>query len=107
MWSWIILAVLLDALLRSPKLTARLLPYPFLIQTVLVIKYVLPPYPGSFGVEWGVANVIQSSTCRSPSLVGNAELTSAPSFAVTIMLSAIVLWVAQSSESDYEYNLTL
>ncbi|ORY91664.1 hypothetical protein BCR35DRAFT_298918 [Leucosporidium creatinivorum] len=54
--------------------------------TVLVIKYVLPPYPGSFGVEWGVANVIQS---------------------ITIMLSAIVLWVAQSAESDYEYNLTL
>lgn len=33
-------------------------------QTVLVIKYVLPPYPGSFGVEWGIANVIQSSTSR-------------------------------------------
>ena len=30
-------------------------------QTVLVIKYVLPPYPGGFGTEWGVANVIQSS----------------------------------------------
>ncbi|SCZ98669.1 BZ3500_MvSof-1268-A1-R1_Chr7-1g09236 [Microbotryum saponariae] len=54
--------------------------------TVLVIKYVIPPYPGNFGVEWGVANVLQS---------------------ICIMFSAVVLWTAQNADNDYEYNLQL
>jgi hypothetical protein len=29
---------------------------------VLVIKYVIPDYPESFGINWGIENVIQSST---------------------------------------------
>ncbi|GAA5880757.1 hypothetical protein JCM16303_004340 [Sporobolomyces ruberrimus] len=53
--------------------------------TVLVIKYVIPSYPENFGVSWGVANVIQS---------------------ITIMFSAVVLWVAQSSE-EYGYEIGL
>lgn len=54
--------------------------------TVLVIKYIVPAYPESFGVNWGIANVAQS---------------------IAIMLSAIVLWTAQNAESEYEYSLTL
>lgn len=27
---------------------------------MLVIKYVIPSYPASFGVNWGIANVVQS-----------------------------------------------
>ncbi|KAK4055738.1 Vacuolar protein sorting-associated protein 68 [Microbotryomycetes sp. JL201] len=54
--------------------------------TVLVIKYVIPSYPFNFGTQWGIANVLQS---------------------VLIMLSAIVLWVAQNAESEYEYNLQI
>ncbi|KAM0755049.1 UPF0220-domain-containing protein [Meredithblackwellia eburnea MCA 4105] len=54
--------------------------------TLLVIKYVIPNYPGGFGVNWGIANVLQS---------------------VLIMMSAIVLWTAQNAESDYEYQLAL
>ncbi|GAA5965775.1 hypothetical protein JCM3765_007343 [Sporobolomyces pararoseus] len=53
--------------------------------TVLVIKYMIPHYPENFGVHWGVANVIQS---------------------VTIMFSAVVLWVAQNSE-EYGYEIGL
>ncbi|GAA5892849.1 Vps68p [Sporobolomyces salmoneus] len=53
--------------------------------TVLVIKYMVPHYPGNFGIPWGVANVIQS---------------------ITIMFSAVVLWVAQSSE-EYGYEIGL
>ena len=30
------------------------------VQTVLVVKYVIPPYPGNFGVSYGIANVVQS-----------------------------------------------
>ncbi|BGP38974.1 Vacuolar protein sorting-associated protein 68 [Rhodotorula kratochvilovae] len=54
--------------------------------TVLVIKYIIPHYPENYGVNWGVANVLQS---------------------IAIMFSAVVLWTAQNAESDYDYNITL
>ncbi|KAH8915941.1 UPF0220-domain-containing protein [Atractiella rhizophila] len=53
--------------------------------TILLLKYVLPQWEQSFVVWWGVSNVVQS---------------------IAIMLSAVVLWMAQNSD-DYEYNLTL
>lgn len=55
------------------------------LQTVLVLKYVLNGYPEQF-VYYGYANVSQS---------------------VALMLSAVVLWISQSTSSEYEYNLTL
>ena len=54
-------------------------------QTVLVLKYVLNNYPEQFRY-YGYANVSQS---------------------VCMMLSAIVLWIAQNTSTEYEYNLTL
>ncbi|KAF5378775.1 hypothetical protein D9615_006895 [Tricholomella constricta] len=53
--------------------------------TVLILKYVLNGYPEQF-TYYGYANVSQS---------------------VALMLSAIVLWIAQSGSNEYEYNLTL
>ncbi|KAG6829780.1 hypothetical protein H0H87_010295 [Tephrocybe sp. NHM501043] len=53
--------------------------------TVLIIKYVLNEYPEQF-TYYGYANVSQS---------------------VALMLSVIVLWIAQSGNDEYEYNLTL
>ncbi|TFK38293.1 hypothetical protein BDQ12DRAFT_606557 [Crucibulum laeve] len=53
--------------------------------TVLVLKYVLNEYPEQF-TYYGYANVSQS---------------------VALMLSAIVLWIAQNTSNEYEYNLTL
>jgi hypothetical protein len=52
---------------------------------VLVLKYVLAGYEERFRY-YGYANVGQN---------------------VLLMLSAFVLWMAQSSSSEYEYNLTL
>jgi len=52
---------------------------------VLILKYLLNGYPEQF-TYYGYANVSQS---------------------VALMLSAIVLWIAQSGSSEYEYNLTL
>lgn len=52
---------------------------------MLVLKYVLSGYPQQFAY-YGYANVSQS---------------------VALMLSAIVLWIAQNTSSEYEYNLTL
>lgn len=52
--------------------------------TVLVLKYVVSPYE-QFRY-YGYANVSQNAL---------------------LMLSAIVLWIAQSSSDEYEYNLTL
>ncbi|SGY79555.1 BQ5605_C008g05162 [Microbotryum silenes-dioicae] len=79
--------------------------------TVLVIKYVIPPYPGNFGVEWGAANVVQSSTScvllPSMGLSRAHPLCRLLSFAVCIMFSAVVLWTAQNADNDYEYNLQL
>ncbi|KAF8630979.1 hypothetical protein AX15_002702 [Amanita polypyramis BW_CC] len=53
--------------------------------TVLVLKYLLYEYPEQFNY-YGYANVSQS---------------------VAMMLSAVVLWLAQSATSEYEYNLAL
>ncbi|KAF9461713.1 hypothetical protein BDZ94DRAFT_1263157 [Collybia nuda] len=53
--------------------------------TVLILKYILNGFPDQF-TYYGYANVSQS---------------------VALMLSAIVLWIAQSGGSEYEYNLTL
>ncbi|KAF8802801.1 UPF0220-domain-containing protein [Phlegmacium glaucopus] len=53
--------------------------------TVLVLKYILHNYPAQF-TYYGYANVSQS---------------------VALMLSAVVLWIAHNTSSEYEYNLTL
>ncbi|PFH48243.1 hypothetical protein AMATHDRAFT_150332 [Amanita thiersii Skay4041] len=53
--------------------------------TVLILKYVLNDYPEQFKY-YGYANVSQS---------------------VAMMLSAVVLWIAQSTSGEYEYNLTI
>ena len=50
-----------------------------------MLKYVVPRYPEQFAY-YGYANVSQN---------------------VALMLSAIVLWLAQSGPSDYEYNLSI
>jgi hypothetical protein len=55
------------------------------LKTVLILKYVLNGYSDQF-TYYGYANVSQS---------------------VAMMLSAIVLWIAQSTSSEFEYNLTL
>jgi len=53
--------------------------------TVLVLKYIVPAFPEQFAY-YGYANVSQN---------------------VAVMLSAVVLWIAQSAPSDYEYNLSI
>ncbi|KAJ7054205.1 hypothetical protein C8F01DRAFT_1164340 [Mycena amicta] len=53
--------------------------------TVLVLKYIMPEYPDLFKY-YGYANVSQN---------------------VALMLSVVILWMAQSAPSEYEYNLTL
>lgn len=57
----------------------------FLLQTVLVLKYILNAYPEQY-TYYGYANVSQN---------------------VALMLSAVVLWIAQNTSGEYEYNLTL
>ncbi|KAJ7912088.1 hypothetical protein B0H13DRAFT_2008132 [Mycena leptocephala] len=53
--------------------------------TVLVIKYVVPDHAEQFKY-YGYANVSQN---------------------MALMLSVVVLWMAQNSSGEYEYNLTL
>ncbi|KAJ8081494.1 Vacuolar protein sorting-associated protein 68 [Marasmius tenuissimus] len=53
--------------------------------TILVLKYILSDYAEMFKY-YGYANVSQN---------------------ILLMLSAIILWMAQSVSSEYEYNLTL
>ena len=55
------------------------------MQTVLVLKYVMPGYTDQY-TYYGYANVSQN---------------------VALMLSAVFLWVAQNTSSEYDYNLTL
>ncbi|CAO1635483.1 unnamed protein product [Sympodiomycopsis kandeliae] len=50
--------------------------------TVLVVKYIVPGYPEYFGV----ANVVQN---------------------ICLMVSTIALWIAQQTEGEYDYNLTI
>ncbi|THH17098.1 hypothetical protein EW146_g3654 [Bondarzewia mesenterica] len=57
----------------------------FELQTVLVLKYVLHDYADQF-LYYGYANVSQN---------------------VAFMLSAIVLWFAQSGPNEYEYSLSI
>ncbi|KAI9450844.1 hypothetical protein BJY52DRAFT_1300697 [Lactarius psammicola] len=52
---------------------------------LLVLKYVIPGYPDQYQY-YGYANVAQN---------------------VSLMLSAIVLWIAQSGSGEYEYNLSI
>jgi hypothetical protein len=54
-------------------------------KTVLILKYILNSYSEQY-TYYGYANVSQN---------------------VALMLSAVVLWIAQSGSSEYEYNLTL
>jgi len=51
----------------------------------LVLKYILNGYSEQF-TYYGYANVSQS---------------------VALMLSVVVLWIAQNTSNEYEYNLTL
>jgi hypothetical protein len=52
---------------------------------VLVLKYVMNDYSEQFKY-YGYANVSQN---------------------IAMMLSAVVLWIAQNTSGEYEYNLTL
>jgi hypothetical protein len=52
---------------------------------VLVIKYIVPQFGERF-TYYGYANVVQN---------------------ISMMLSAVVLWLAQNSPGDYEYNLSI
>lgn len=54
-------------------------------QTVLVLKYIIQSYPDQY-IYYGYANVGQN---------------------VALMLSAVVLWLAQNTPSEYEYRLSL
>jgi len=53
--------------------------------TVLILKYMLHEYPDQFKY-FGYANVAQN---------------------VALMLSSVVLWIAQSGPNEYEYNLSI
>jgi len=53
--------------------------------TVLVLKYIIPDHPDQYAY-YGYANLSQN---------------------IALMLSAVVLWIAQSGSGEYEYNLTL
>ncbi len=55
------------------------------VQALLVLKYVIPGYPDQYQY-YGYANVAQN---------------------VSLMLSAVVLWIAQSGSGEYEYNLSI
>jgi hypothetical protein len=50
-----------------------------------VLKYIMYDYPEQF-TYYGYANVAQN---------------------IALMLSAVVLWIAQSSGGEYEYNLSI
>jgi hypothetical protein len=58
---------------------------PIHAQSLLVLKYILGNYPEQF-TYYGYANVSQN---------------------VALMLSAVVLWIAQSTREEFDYNLTL
>ncbi|KAJ7618390.1 hypothetical protein FB45DRAFT_931530 [Roridomyces roridus] len=53
--------------------------------SLLVLKYVMPEYPEQFKY-YGYANVTQN---------------------VTLMLSVVVLWFAQTASNEYDYSITL
>jgi len=51
----------------------------------MVLKYIIPGYPEQYQY-YGYANVAEN---------------------VSFMLSAVVLWIAQSGSGEYEYNLSI
>ncbi|KAF9136781.1 hypothetical protein BGX30_010863 [Mortierella sp. GBA39] len=53
--------------------------------SVMCIKYLLPSYGQIFN-SWGISNVIQNGS---------------------LMASAAILWVAQNTESEYQYNFAI
>ncbi|KAF9903050.1 hypothetical protein EC991_004262 [Linnemannia zychae] len=53
--------------------------------SVMCIKYILPEHGDPF-TFWGICNVIQNAA---------------------IMISTAILWVAQNTESEYEYNFSI
>ncbi|KAG0277101.1 hypothetical protein BGZ95_006528 [Linnemannia exigua] len=53
--------------------------------SVMCIKYLLPNHGPIFN-SWGISNVIQNGS---------------------LMASAAILWVAQSTESEYQYNFAI
>ncbi|KAG1862337.1 UPF0220-domain-containing protein [Suillus tomentosus] len=53
--------------------------------SLLVLKYIMMDYPEQY-TYYGYANVSQN---------------------VALMLSAVVLWIAQSAQTEYDYSLTL
>lgn len=57
-----------------------------LLQSVLVLKYIIQNFEDQFYNYYGYANVVQN---------------------ITLMFSAVILWFAQSAPSDYEYNLSI
>jgi len=59
--------------------------YCTVIKAILVLKYVLSGYTNMF-MYYGYANLSQN---------------------ILLMVSAAILWMAQSTSSEYEYNLTL
>jgi hypothetical protein len=54
-------------------------------QTVLVLKYIMNDYPEQYNY-YGYCNVSQN---------------------IALMLSAVVLWISQSTGGEYEYSLTI
>ncbi|KAI1313793.1 hypothetical protein EDD11_002500 [Mortierella claussenii] len=53
--------------------------------SVMCIKYLIPDYGGLFAF-WGICNVVQNSL---------------------IMISAALLWIAENTESEYQYNFSI
>ncbi|KAG0365996.1 hypothetical protein BGZ54_005960 [Gamsiella multidivaricata] len=53
--------------------------------SVMCIKYLIPDYGEPFAF-WGICNVVQNAL---------------------IMISAAMLWVAENTESEYEYNFAI
>lgn len=77
--------------------------------TVLVLKYVVPDWRFEGVVYWGIANVLQSILIMmrcGPVPPPNRQLRADDTLQTTSH-SACVLWIAQNSDEDYEYNLSL
>lgn len=75
--------------------------------TVLVLKYVIPDWHYEGVVYWGIANVLQSILVMMR--CAELQVTSIPPRMSDQCWShsACVLWIAQNSDQDYEYNLSL
>lgn len=74
--------------------------------TVLTIKYIIAQLPEGYEY-YGFANVVCAEVLFSafPQQLTRSLFYQAQN--ALIMLSTVSLWISQSSESDYEYNLTL